>query len=71
MEDALVQMSRDITLQAAFNSKTLVDFWISLAREYTQLPQTTPDSIWLHLLVPVTYVKNLRTNIHVSLSFDL
>lgn len=34
MEDALVELSGHCTLKTAFNSNTLVEFWISGEREY-------------------------------------
>ncbi|XP_040582761.1 protein FAM200A-like [Lepeophtheirus salmonis] len=75
LEDALVELSSDRTLQAAFNTKTLVEFWISVEREYPQLSKAA-----MHLLIPfgstylcektfsaLTYIKNkYRSRLNVE-----
>lgn len=45
MEDALMELSNDRTLKAAFDSKTLAEFWISIEGEYPQLSKAAIDTL--------------------------
>ena len=66
MEDELLELSSDRTLQASFGSTTLDEFWISIAREYPRLSMAAMDvllpfgSTYLceKTFLALTYIKN-------------
>ncbi|KAJ3594659.1 hypothetical protein NHX12_003966, partial [Muraenolepis orangiensis] len=43
LEDALIELSSDRTLQASFASKTLDEFWLSVVQEYPGLSKAAMD----------------------------
>ncbi|CAK6976626.1 hypothetical protein NHX12_017462 [Scomber scombrus] len=66
LEDALLELSSDRTIQTSFASKTLDEFWLSVAQEYPGLSKAAMDiltpfgSTYLceKTFSSLTYIKN-------------